>query len=150
MKSIRQGAILEIISSKDIETQEQLILALEEKGIKSTQATVSRDIRELNLVKELTERGTYRYAATPYQGMRNHSAKLKTIFKECVTSFVCAQNIVILKTLPGLASAACSAIDGMEIGDMAGTIAGDDTAFLAMFDNESAVQFCKEIEKLLK
>lgn len=73
-------------------------------------------------------------------------AKLRAIFRECVTGFVCAQNIVVLRTLPGFASAACVAIDKMHIKDMAGTIAGDDTAFIAMRDNESAGRFCEEIK----
>ncbi len=149
MKSLRQNAVLEIISKKDIETQNQLIDALEEAGIKSTQATISRDIKELHLVKELTAQGTYRYTAAQKQTNSDHTERLKSIFKECVTSFVYAQNIVVIKTLPGLAPAACSAIDAMEISGLAGSLAGDDTAFLAMQDNESAKKFCKEIENML-
>jgi transcriptional regulator of arginine metabolism len=149
MKSKRQNAILKIISSSDIETQNQLIEALQEAGIESTQATVSRDIKELHLIKELTPQGKYHYISGQKQEVQNHSSRLKSIFKECVTSFTCAQNIVVIKTLPGLASAACSAIDGMNIRNLAGSLAGDDTAFLAMNDNLSAERFCKEIENLL-
>ncbi len=149
MKNERQNAILKIIAAKDIETQNQLLEALAETGIDSTQATVSRDIKELHLIKELTPDGRYRYVVGQRQELQNYSSRLKTIFKECVTSFVCAQNIVVIKTLPGLASAACSAIDGMSIKNLAGTIAGDDTAFLAMSDSASAVRFCKEIENML-
>lgn len=149
MKSKRQNAILKIISSKDIETQNQLIEALVELGVDSTQATVSRDIKELHLIKELTPQGKYHYVVGQKADVQNYSARLKSIFKECVTSFVCAQNIVVIKTLPGLASAACSAIDGMNIRNLAGSIAGDDTAFLAMSDNLSAERFCKEIENML-
>ena len=144
MKNARQNKILEIISQKDVDTQNQLIDELRAAGIKSTQATVSRDIRELRLIKELTHNGTYRYAY-PAQSAQDHSGKLKMIFKECVTSYVCAQNIVVIKTLPGLAPAACSAIDKMDIENLAGTLAGDDTAFIAMRDNESAEQLCREI-----
>jgi transcriptional regulator of arginine metabolism len=150
MKNERQSAIMQIISMGDIETQHQLIAELREQGIYATQATISRDIKELHLVKELTPRGSYRYAAGQAQEVRNHSARLKSIFRESVTSYVCAQNIVVLKTLPGLASAACSAIDGMGVLSLAGTIAGDDTAFLAMKSNEAALQFCKEIADMLK
>lgn len=149
MKSKRQNAILKIITTRDIETQNQLIDALLELGVDSTQATVSRDIKELHLIKELTPQGKYHYVVGQKSDVQNYSTRLKSIFKECVTSFVCAQNIVVIKTLPGLASAACSAIDGMNIRNLAGSIAGDDTAFLAMSDNISAERFCKEIESML-
>lgn len=145
MKESRQRAILEIIAAGDIETQNQLIDALNSAGVRSTQATISRDIKELRLVKELTPRGTYRYAA-PAGDAADHGEKLKTIFHESVKSFVCAQNIVVIKTLPGLAPAACSAIDRMNLKDLAGTIAGDDTAFIAMVDNESAAELCRRLE----
>ena len=145
MKNSRQRVILEIIKEQDIDTQNQLIEALEAKGVRSTQATISRDIKELRLVKELTARGTYRYAAGTGE-ISNHSERLKVILRECVTSFECAQNIVVVKTLPGLASAACSAIDKMNVKDIVGTIAGDDTAFIAMRDSETAKEFCHEIQ----
>jgi transcriptional regulator of arginine metabolism len=135
---------------RDIETQHNLIEALEAENIYATQATISRDIKELHLIKELTPRGTYRYAVGQAREVRNHSLRLKTIFRESVTSYACAQNIVVIKTLPGLASAACSAIDGMDIRSLAGTIAGDDTGFLAMHNNEAAIQFCKEIADMLE
>ena len=149
MKNKRQNVILKIIAAKDIETQNQLIDALAEAGIDSTQATVSRDIKQLHLNKELTPDGRYRYVVGQKQELQNHASRLKTIFRESVTSFVCAQNIVVIKTLPGLAPAACSAIDGMNIKNLAGTIAGDDTAFLAMSDSAAAQQFCKDIENML-
>jgi transcriptional regulator of arginine metabolism len=149
MKSLRQKAILEIIASQNIETQNQLIEALAHAGINSTQATVSRDIKELHLVKELTVDGVYRYAVIQKRENHDYLGRLKMIFKESVTSFVCAQNIVVIKTLPGLASAACSAIDSMHIEELAGTLAGDDTAFLAMMSNTAAEDFCKEIEGML-
>jgi len=149
MKGTRQEAILKIIEEKYIENQNQLIDELGKYGYISTQATVSRDIRELRLVKELTAGGSYRYAAPTKSEITNKSARLKTILKECVTSIDHAQNIVVIKTLPGLASAACSAIDGMEIKDLVGTLAGDDTAFLAMRDTDCAEVFCKEIYELL-
>jgi transcriptional regulator of arginine metabolism len=149
LKSKRQNTILKIIAEKDIETQNQLIDALLAAGVDSTQATVSRDIKELHLIKELTPQGKYHYVIGQKQEVQNYSTRLKSIFKECVTSFVCAQNIVVIKTLPGLASAACSAIDGMNIRNLLGSIAGDDTAFLAMSDNASAEKFCKEIESML-
>ena len=150
MKAQRQRTILRIITSSDIETQNHLIEELEKSGIVSTQATVSRDIKELHLVKELTPRGTYRYIASSKPEIANHNVRLKTIFRESVTSYSCAQNIVVIKTLPGLAPAACSTIDAMGIKSLVGSIAGDDTGFLAMSDSESAERFCKEIENMLK
>ncbi len=149
MKSKRQNTILKIITATDIETQNQLIDALAEIGIESTQATVSRDIKQLHLIKELTPDGKYHYVVGQKQEMQNYSSRLKSIFRECVTSFVSAQNIVVIKTLPGLASAACSAIDAMNIKNLAGSLAGDDTAFLAMSDSAAAQQFCKDIENML-
>lgn len=149
MKGSRQETILKIIEERDIENQNQLIEELKKSGYASTQATVSRDIRELRLVKELTAVGSYRYVAPVKSEISNNSVRLKTILKECVSSIDYAQNIVVIKTLPGLASAACSAIDGMEIKDLIGTLAGDDTAFLAMRDTESAKLFCKEIYEVL-
>ncbi len=149
MKTSRQNKILEIISGQDIETQHQLMEALREHGVKSTQATVSRDIKELRLVKELSPGGRYRYVAVGRDDMVDYDQRLRKIFRESVTSYAVAQNIIVIKTLPGLANAACSTLDGMNIHDLVGTLAGDDTAFLAMRDNESAERLCREIEEML-
>ena len=142
MKSKRQAEILRIIESVDVETQDQLLAELRSRGVTSTQATISRDIKELHLVKELTSHGR--------KNSLNFAGRLRTIFKEGVTSFDRAQNIVVLKTMPGLASAACAAIDGMEIGGLVGSLAGDDTAILIMRDNERASAFCDEIHQMLQ
>ncbi len=149
MKSSRQNKILEIIASKDIETQNQLIDELAAHGVKSTQATLSRDIKELRLVKELTSAGKYRYVAAGRDEVTDFDLRLKKIFRESVTSYAAAQNIIVIKTMPGLAPAACAALDGMEIDGLIGTLAGDDTAFLAMRDIDSAKNFEHEIESLL-
>ena len=150
MKTDRQSAILRIIAVTDVETQNQLIIELAKEGYESTQATVSRDVKELHLIKELTDLGSYRYVVGSRRDTHSHAARLKAIFKESVTSYAHAQNIVVIKTLPGLAPAACSAIDGMGLKSIVGSIAGDDTGFLAMNDIESAQRFCKEIEEMLK
>ena len=150
MKSKRQAEILRIIEDVDVETQDQLLSELKARGVTSTQATISRDIKELHLIKELTGYGTYKYAVSGRKTSMNIAGRLRTIFKEGVTSFDRAQNIVVLKTMPGLASAACAAIDGMEIGDLVGSLAGDDTAILIMRDNEKAAAFCDEIHKMLQ
>ena len=149
MKSSRQEKILEIISARDVETQSQLIDELLNCGVKSTQATLSRDIKELRLIKELTSAGKYRYIAASREELTDFDLRLKKIFRESVTSYATAQNILVIKTLPGLAPAACAALDGMEIDGLVGTLAGDDTAFIAMKNIEAAEEFEREIEKLL-
>lgn len=150
MKLDRQAVIREIVSTQSIETQIQLMEALRERGIRSTQATVSRDIRELHLVKEMGKDGRYCYQMPSKEVTPEFELKLRKIFRESITSYEVAQNIIVLKTLPGLASAACSALDSMQLSHLVGSLAGDDTAFLAMSDMESAVEFCKQIEHMLK
>lgn len=151
MKNERQNVILKIIAENRIETQNQLIQALRENGVRSTQATVSRDIRELRLVKEPDEDGVSRYVCpTEQTALPDHSERLRTIFRESVTSCCCAQNIVVVRTLSGLANAACTAIDSMKVPDMAGSLAGDDTIFLAMTDNAAAERMCREMQELLR
>ena len=150
MKNQRQATILEIIAEQKIETQEELLNALQSRGFNSTQATISRDIKELRIVKELDSTGTYRYSASKNETKPAFSNRLNTIFRECVTGFDYAQNIVVVNTLPGLASAACSALDGMKMPQIVGTIAGDDTAFILMRDTNLAMEFCEEIKRLLQ
>ena len=148
MKPGRQNAILEIISEKDIETQNQLMQELAARGVKSTQATLSRDIKDMRLVKELGPSGTYRYVVAAKTETTDIDMRLKKILRESLVSFDVAQNLLVIRTLPGLASAACSAFDSMEIENLVGTLAGDDTAFLAMRDKESAVKLYHEIETI--
>ena len=150
MKSQRQAKIMEIITTRNVETQEQLLALLQEEGFRGTQATISRDIKELRIVKELTSLGTYRYSASTNEVGSSFSARLNTIFRECVTSFDYAQNIIIIRTLPGLASAAASAIDSMSMNLVVGSLAGDDTVMVVMRDNNAAAQFCGEISSLTK
>lgn len=149
MKNDRQSMILEIISQENIETQEQLLARLQERGITSTQATISRDIKQMHLIKEPVGQGIYKYAVSGNRSRLNIAEKLRTIFRESITSINYAQNIVVIKTMPGLASAACSALDNMDINYMVGSLAGDDTAFLLMQDTESAAIFCEEIKEML-
>jgi len=149
MKNERQNTILEIISNENIETQEQLLARLQARGINSTQATISRDIKQMHLVKEPVGRGVYKYTVSKNRSRLNFAEKLRTIFRESITSIESAQNIVVVKTMPGLASAACAALDDMEIAYMVGSLAGDDTAFLVMRDADSARDFCEEIKSML-
>ncbi len=148
MKDSRQNVILQVITEQEIETQTQLIKALADRGISSTQATLSRDIKQLHLVKELGNNGKYHYAVSGRSRSNDREMRLKKIFRESVTSYALAQNIIVIKTLPGLASAACSTLDSMHIETLVGTLAGDDTAFLAMKDSKAAEDFCHEIEEM--
>lgn len=149
MKSQRQAKIMEIIANQNVETQEQLLALLQQAGFRGTQATISRDIKELRIVKELTSLGTYRYTASTGEVSGNFSSRLNTIFRECITSFDYAQNIVVIHTMPGLASAAGSAIDAMNMSVVLGSLAGDDTVIVIMRDNNAAAAFCGEIKNLL-
>lgn len=149
MKNFRQNAIVDIITNSDIETQNQLIEALNAMGITSTQATVSRDIKELHIIKELSGEGRYRYAVAQKKDSQNYSGKLRAIFRECVINCVYAQNIIVVHTLPGMAQAACSAIDAMNLESIAGTIGGDDTCFICMFSTEEARKLCEDIKETL-
>ena len=147
VKSNRQAVILEIISSEAIETQNQLMQALKERGIHTTQATLSRDIRDMHLSKEVAPDGRYRYV-TAKRDAGDHLERLQKIFRESVVSYDVAQNLLVIRTLPGLASAACSALDSIEVEGLVGTLAGDDTAFIAMRDNGAALTLYEEIHHL--
>ena len=149
MKSQRQAKIIEIISSRNVETQEQLLAALQNEGFRGTQATISRDIKELRIVKELTNLGTYRYTTSNGEVTGSFSNRLNTIFRECVTGCDYAQNIVVIRTMPGLASAAGSAIDAMTMSSVVGSLAGDDTVMVVLRDNNAAAAFCGETKNLI-
>jgi len=150
MKNARQNEILKIVQSKDVDTQEQLLEELRARGYTTTQATISRDMKELRLVKELTGTGSYRYTQSDRKVSAASDTHLRNIFKEGVVSVDVAQNIVVVRTMPGLASAACSALDAMDIEGMVGSLAGDDTGILIMRDSSFAQQFNSEVHKLLK
>ena len=149
MKEQRQKAILELIQQEDLEVQEELLERLHEMGFSCTQATISRDIKELRVVKELSPSGSYRYATSLQENAATFSGRLHKIFRECVTSFDYAQNIIVIHTLPGLANAAGSALDTMSRSVVLGSIAGDDTVIIIMRDTNAAAAFCGEIRNLL-
>ena len=151
MKAKRQAEILRIIAERDVETQEEILDNLRKSGIRATQATISRDIKDLNLVKRPGANGVYRYVAAAEQPPRRPFAgRLQNIFKEGVTSCDVAQNIVVVKTMPGLAPAAGAALDGMEINGLVGSLAGDDTAILIMRSSALAEALCRDIESMLE
>ena len=149
MKNDRQAKILEIIEQEAIDTQEQLQQRLQELGITCTQATISRDIKQLHLIKEPVGQGRYRYTVSSQRTRLNVADKLRTIFRESIVSIDYAQNIVVIKTMAGLANAA-AAVDGMNVSYMVGSLAGDDTALLVMRDAESARNFCEEVHEMIK
>ena len=150
MKSKRHEKILELIRDNDIETQEQLLQQLQECGFNTTQATISRDIKQLHLVKEPTGQGKYRYAVSVQKTKLNFADKLRTIFRESVVSVEAAQNIVVLKTIEGMAQGAAFALDNMADTDIVGTLAGDDTILLVFHDNVRAVDFCEQVRQMLR
>ena len=150
MKNNRQSMILDIIARENVETQEQLLEHLRQRGISSTQATISRDIKQLHLVKEPTGQGRYRYAVSVQKTKLNFADKLRTIFRESVISVEAAQNIVVLKTIEGMAQGAAFTLDNMGDTDIVGTLAGDDTIFLVFHDNIQALDFCEQVKQMLR
>lgn len=150
MKAQRQAKIVEIISNANVETQEQLLQALMDQGFSSTQATISRDIKELRIVKELTSLGTYRYCVPEKDAPPALSDRLNNIFRECVISVDYAENLVVIHTLPGMANAAGSALDAMRSGAVLGTLAGDDTVVVVMREGHAAAAFSGEIKAVIR
>ena len=149
MKNDRQTAVLQIIEETAVETQEQLMQLLAVRGFACTQATVSRDIKQLHLMKAPDGKGGYRYAVSAQMPKLNFEEKLQTIFRECVVSAENAQNLAIIKTMNGMANAAAFALDSMQDTDIVGTLAGDDTAVVIMRDTNAAAAFCGEIKSLI-
>ena len=149
MKPGRQSVILDIITHQNIETQRQLQEALLERGVKSTQATLSRDIKDMRLVKELGPSGSYRYTVSGRSDNDDAKQRLQKILRESVISYNTAMNILVIKTLPSLAPAVCSALDGMTIDGLAGTLAGDDTAFCAMVSLDTCEKLYHELESII-
>ena len=150
MKANRQKKILELITEKSIETQEQLLKELHDCGFKSTQATVSRDIKELRIIKTLDGLGGYRYSVPHKNEGEKFDARFRVIFRECVTSMDYAQNLVVVKTMPGLGAAAGANIAALHMPTVVGTLSGDDTTLVIMRDSESAMDFCEEIRKMIE
>ncbi|NLJ95050.1 MAG: arginine repressor [Clostridiaceae bacterium] len=138
-KSLRQSRILQIIQNKNIETQEELVEALKDYNMEVTQATVSRDIKELGILKVATGHGGQKYVPMSQSG-EGASGRLMTIFVEAIVSIESANSFVIIKTLPGLAQAAAAALDSMHLEQVLGCIAGDDTIFVACKSEKLANQ----------
>lgn len=148
MKSKRHSKIIDIISEKDIETQEDLAEELKAAGFDVTQATVSRDIKSLKLIKTQDSRGRYKYSIIKSES-NDMVDKLTSILKNTVNKAENVNNMVIVKTLTGSASAAAEAIDSLSLGEVAGTIAGDNTIFIVVRDAERANALVENIQKML-
>lgn len=149
MKYSRHAKILEIIEDHEIETQEELAEFLKKNGFNVTQATVSRDIKELRLIKVLTKNGRYKYAAIQQQD-NVISDRLIKIFKDSVLAIDHSGNIVVLKTLSGAANAAAEAIDVLDLKGITGTIAGDNTIFILISENVDKHEIIEEFKKLMR
>ena len=149
MKKRRQEAILEIIEKYDLSTQDELLQKLRDSGFDATQATVSRDIKELRLVKTMGANGQYKYAVTKTESDELLS-KFKSIFAQSVVSADFAGNIIAIRCYTGMAQAACAAFDSMHWEGLVGTLAGDDTCVVIMRDNASAATFCAEIREQIE
>ena len=150
MKNNRQEKILAIIEAEPIETQEQLLSKLQEQGIESTQATISRDIKQLHLIKEPVGGGRYPNPLSPQKIKLNFAGRLQVILRESILSADRAQNLVVVKMMPGLGPAAGSAFDGMEIPAIVGTVSGDATVLVVLRDEQSAAEFCTELTAMIK
>ena len=148
MKSARHNLILEIIENKDIETQEELAEELLNHGVKVTQATVSRDIKELRLLKVLSEHGGYKYA-TVERAEKGMNDRFIRILTESVVNIECVGNLMVLKTLSASASAAGEAIDSMKWSEVMGTIAGDNTLLIITRSNEAVETLIGRFNTLL-
>ena len=150
MKTSRQSVILDIIGEQSIETQGQMLEALLARGVKSTQATVSRDIKELRLVKEIGPDGRYRYTQADQNEASESARRLEEIFREGCVGFDHALHTVVVKTLPGLASAVCSSIDAMGEDSILGSVAGDDTAIIVLRNAAAAERLCAQLRRAYK
>ena len=149
MKTKRQSKLLELIRKNEIETQEELMSYLLKEGFAVTQATVSRDIRELKLTKIATSTGKQKYAVLN-ETTNDLSEKYVRILKDGYVSMDMAQNILVIKTVSGMANAVCAAIDAMNIHEIVGTIAGDDTIMCAIRTTEDTFSILKKLRKIVE
>ncbi|MBR2590366.1 MAG: arginine repressor [Clostridia bacterium] len=148
MKKKRLAKIMQLIEQYDVENQDVLIKLLQKEGFQVTQATVSRDIKELDLIKVVSGYGGYKYVKRERNNKKS-TDKYIAIFRESVTGIDFAGNMVVVKCHNGMANAACAAIDTMQVSDILGTIAGDDTIFAVCSNEKAAQTVCEKIDKLI-
>ena len=149
MRLSRQNKILEIIKTNEVETQDQLLNLLRNAGYNVTQATVSRDIRELQLVKGQTRDGRYKYISGNYDN-RPISDRFKRIFKETTVSWQSAQNLIVVKTLSGCSGAAGEAIDCLSLEHIVGSISGDNTLLVIVDREDNVGSVTAEFDRIMK
>ncbi len=149
MKTERQNRILELVTEHEIETQEDMLSLLRAEGFMVTQATVSRDLKELMLSKALTARGTYRYCVNPSRG-HTGNVRLNNAMVDSIIHVDFSLNTVVLKTYPGLAQAVASSVDAMNMHNVLGCVAGDDTIIVVTKDEESSKEISATIRGLMK
>ena len=149
MKNARQKKILELIEKYDIDTQETLIERLDEVGISVTQTTISRDIRELKLVKGMTGKGTYKYIV-PDVRRENNKTVMNSALTEAVIKVQAAKNIVVVKTLSGMANAIAVCVDSINHDLIVGSVAGDDTILVVTTDDETALSLEQSLKSAFK
>ncbi len=147
MKNARLEAILEIIANEDIDTQEMLLDRLQARGFRATQATVSRDIRELQLVKSMTTKGKYRYA--PSTKPSTMPLKFSSALTDSVIRIDVGGNIIVVHTYPGMANAVAACLDSMKHEGVLGCVAGDDTILVVASDTETASRLSDSIRQAL-
>lgn len=150
MKNDRQLKILEIISEREIHTQEELILALRHYGFAATQATVSRDIKELHLQKITAKTGGTKYAVEQSVKVKEKEtvSKYRNVLHQVLTGAVPACNIAVVKTLSGTANAAAAALEAMDFSEIIGTLAGDDTLLVLFANDRIAFEFCQKLNNM--
>ena len=149
MKAMRHAMILQLIDGMEIDTQEMLADQLLARGVSVTQATISRDIKELRLVKVLTDHGTYKYS-TADRVEKNVSDRMIRLFSESVVSLTEAENLIVIKTLPASAGSACEAIDGLNWNEIAGTLAGENSIFVAIKSKEQVPAVMNRFRAMMK
>lgn len=148
-RSVRQSKILELISTREIETQDELVECLRNANFDITQATISRDIKELGLIKILSaETGKYKYSLVD-SGEQAISNKYISIFKEVVISIKPAQNLVVLKTIKSMASSICGLVDKLNLDSVMGAVAGDDTVMIILPTNDAALKVVQTLQNLI-
>jgi len=149
MKSERQNRILELVAKYEIETQEEMIERLRKEGYAVTQATVSRDLKELKLSKALTARGTYRYCVGTNRNPAG-SVRLNNAMVDSIVSVNYSMNNVVIKTYPGMAQAVASSVDSLNMHNVLGCVAGDDTIIIVTTDAESSIEISTKLRELMK
>ncbi len=149
MKNTRKNAILDIVSKYEVDTQETLQALLLERGFNVTQATVSRDIKQLSLVKIMSDTGSYKYSLPPKKADNSELSMFESLFNHSVISIDRGMNTIVIKCHTGMANAVCSHLDAADYGEIVGTLAGDDTIFVLMRSESDARILQDKLSKLL-